>query len=241
MQINSDGWNLQKYQEFARYLQTFRQENYAVFSSKIIPGIPNICGIRVPQLRKLAKEIAKGDWRGFLKVAKDDTYEEKLLQGIVIGSAQTNIKETIGLIENYVKKIDNWAQCDSFCSSLKVTKTNKNQMLNLIKKCLNSEKEYSVRFAVVMLINYYIEDEYLEFVLDTLNSLKADEYYVKMAIAWAVSICFIKFPEETTAFLLNNLLDDFTYNKSIDKIRDSHRVESAVKIHLKGMKRRNDA
>lgn len=240
MQINVDFWSSQKYQEFITYLRGFIQEDYAAFSSSIIPGISNICGIRVPQLRKLAKEIVKGDWRSFLQVAKDDTYEEKLLQGIVIGYVKTNIKETISLIENYVETIDNWAQCDSFCSSLKITKTNQKQMLGLIKRCLTSQEEYTIRFAVVMLLNYYIEDDYLEFIFDTLNSITAEKYYVKMAVAWAVSICFVKFPEETEKFLLNNFLDNFTYNKSIDKIIDSRRVESVVKKKLKTMKRRID-
>lgn len=240
MQVNLEVWRSQEYQDFIKYLRSFMEEDYAAFLSKLIPDNSNICGIRVPQLRAIAKEIVKGDWGGFLKNAKDNTYEEKLLQGIIIGYVETNIKETISLIENYVKKIDNWSQCDCFCSSLKVTRTNKKQILNLIKGCLNSQDEYSVRFAVVMLINYYIEDDYLDFIFIALGSIKAEEYYVKMAVAWAVSICFVKFPEETEKFLLENLLDNFTYNKSIDKIIDSRRVESNVKKRLKSMKRRTD-
>lgn len=144
-----------------------------------------------------------------------------------------NIKD----IEKFVPKIDNWAVCDTFCAGLKIIKKYPEDFWEFIGKYLKSDKEFEIRFAIVMILDYYINDKYIEEVLEILNNIKHEGYYVKMAVAWTVSICYIKFPKRTMKFLKECNLDNFTYNKSIQKIIESYRVENEDKEILKKMKK----
>lgn len=213
------------------------EADYQKFSSNLIPNVDNILGVRLPEIRKMAKEIAKEDWQTYIKMANDDYFEEIMLQGMVIGLVQCDVKERLELIRNFVPKIDNWSVCDSFCNSLKFTLKNKEAVWQFLMPYFNSSKEYEGRFAIVMLLNYYIEQEYINRVLQTLDDINHDGYYVKMAIAWAISYCYIKFPDETMVYLKKNKLDNFTYNKSLQKIRESNRVDQDTKAMIKEMKR----
>lgn len=116
------------YKMIKERLLELAEDGYREFSASLTPGKDNILGVRLPALRKLAKEIAKGDFRQYLKEAKDDTFEEVMLQGMVIGACKADIEEVLHLTANFIPKIDNWAVCDSFCSSLKITKTLKQSM-----------------------------------------------------------------------------------------------------------------
>lgn len=214
------------------------EEKYREFSSRLIPGIDNILGVRLLYLRKIAKSIAKKDWREYLKSANNTYFEEVMLQGMVIGYVKdSNIEEILVYIKNFIPKINNWSVCDSFCSGLKITNKNKEIVWEFLKKYLSSEKEYEVRFAVVMILNYYIDEEYIRKVLKELDKVNHDGYYVKMAVAWAVSMCYVKFEDITLEYLNNNNLDDFTYNKSLQKICESLKVDKESKVLIKSMKR----
>ena len=108
-----------------------------------------------------------------------------------------------------------------------------------IKKYLKSNKEFELRFALVVLLDYYITDEYIDRVLQILNTIKNNKYYVKMALAWAIQVCFVKQEEKTMQFLKNNNnLDDFTFNKALQKIIESYRVDEKTKEIMKKMKRK---
>ena len=213
-------------------------EKYKKFHSGLCPTTDNIIGVRLPQLRQIAKEIDKDDWRGYLENCLEDYYEENLINGLVIAYAKCDVEEKLQYIKGFVPKIDNWAVCDSFCNSLKFTTKNREIIWEFLKPYLNSDKEFEIRFAVVMMLNYYITEEYIDAVLKCLDKISHDGYYVKMAVAWAVSICFIHFEDNTMAFLKNNNLDDFTYNKSLQKICESLRVNKDTKILIKSMKRK---
>lgn len=214
------------------------EEKYREFSSRLIPGVDNILGVRLLHLRKIAKNIAKKDWRKYLKNANDTHFEEVMLQGMVIGYVNdSNIEEILVYIKNFIPKINNWSVCDSFSSGLKITNKNKEIVWEFLKKYLSSEEEYEVRFAVVMLLNYYIDEEYIRKVLKELDKVNHNGYYVKMAVAWAVSICYVKFEDITLEYLNNNNLDDFTYNKSLQKICESLKVDKERKFLIKSMKR----
>lgn len=213
-------------------------EKYKKFHSGLCPNTDNIIGVRLPQLRQIAKEITKDDWRGYLENCLEDYYEENLINGLVIAYAKCDVEEKLQYIKGFVPKIDNWAVCDSFCNSLKFTTKNREIVWEFLKPYLNSDKEFEIRFAVVMMLNYYITEEYIDAVLKCLDKISHDGYYVKMAVAWAVSICFIHFEDKTMDFLKNNNLDDFTYNKSLQKICESLRVDKDTKILIKSMKRK---
>lgn len=212
-------------------------DKFKTFHSRLCPNTDNIIGVRLPLLRQLAKEIAKGDWRNFLSNSKEEYYEEILINGLVIAYAKCDVEERLNYIESFVPKIDNWAICDSFCNTLKFVNKNKEIMLEFIQPYLRSYNEFEIRFAVVIILNYYITEDYINLVLKTLDNIKHDGYYVKMAVAWAISMCFVKFEEKTMAYLKDNSLDDFTYNKSLQKICESLRVDKNTKELIKSMKR----
>lgn len=211
--------------------------DYQKFSATLIPTINNVLGVRLPELRKIAKNIVKGDWRAYLETAKDEYFEEVMLQGMVIGYVKTDIEEHLSYVASFVPKIDNWSVCDSFCTGLKSTKENKERVWEFLQPYLSSKKEYEIRFGVVMLLDYYIETEYIERVLNLLDRVKHEGFYAKMAVAWAVSICYVKLPESTMEYLRNNTLDDFTYNKALQKITESNRVDKETKSLIRSMKR----
>ena len=212
-------------------------DKFKTFHSRLCPNTDNIIGVRLPLLRQLAKEIAKGDLRNFLSNSKEEYYEEILINGLVIAYAKCDVEERLNYIESFVPKIDNWAICDSFCNTLKFVNKNKEIMWEFIQPYLRSYNEFEIRFAVVIILNYYITEDYIDLVLKTLDNIKHDGYYVKMAVAWAISMCFIKFEEKTMAYLKDNSLDDFTYNKSLQKICESLRIDKNTKELIKSMKR----
>ncbi|MDD4601236.1 hypothetical protein SDC9_11462 [bioreactor metagenome] len=215
-----------------------KDEKFRQFHIRLVPGTDNILGVRLPKLRALAKELAKGDWRGYLETAQDDYYEEILMQGLVIGYAKTDIEEVLYYVAAFVPKVDNWAICDSFCNSLKITKAHRARVWEFVQPYLLSQKEFELRFGIVMLLCFYIEDEYIDRVLTLFDGVKHEGYYVKMAIAWAISICFVKYPEKTMMYLQKSTLDNFTYNKALQKITESFRVDKTTKAIIRSMKRK---
>lgn len=214
------------------------EQEYKKFHSGLCPGTSNIIGVRVPVLRKYAKELAKEyEIKELLKQIDNQYYEEIMLQGMLIGLAKEDLKTTQKQIKEFVPKIDNWAICDTFCAGLKVTKKYKKEMWNFIQSYLKSDKEFEIRFGVVMILDYYIEEDYLEKDFEIFDSITNQDYYVQMAVAWAISICFIKFYDKTIKYLENANLDKFTYNKALQKAIESYRITQEKKILLKNMKR----
>ncbi|MBO4693465.1 MAG: DNA alkylation repair protein [Clostridia bacterium] len=210
---------------------------YKEFHSGLCPGTESIIGVRTPRLRELSREIAKGDIDAYLQNAAEDYYEELLLKGMVIGLIKNNLTRTCRYLQGFIPKIDNWAVCDITVTGLKITKKYQKEMLNFLKPYLGSEKEFELRFYIVMLLCYYITDDYIDMVLSVLGSVKHEGYYVKMAVAWALSVAFIKYPEKTMRLLKCNDIDDFTYNKALSKITDSYRVSGKAKAQIRKMRR----
>ena len=124
-------------------------EKYRKFSSGLTPGTNNILGVRLPALRKIGKRIAKADWRSYLETAQVDSFEETLLQGMVIGYADVELPERLMLIKDFIPKIDNWSICDSFCTGLKFTKKHKEEVWLFLQPYLKSKEVYEIRFGVV--------------------------------------------------------------------------------------------
>ena len=211
---------------------------YKEFHSGLCPNTNNIVGVRVPILRNYAKQLSKGDFRKYLSNAKSDYYEEIMLQGMVIGLAKMDIDERIKYINQFIPKINNWAICDVFCAGLKFVETNRKEVWKFLQKYQKSKKEFELRFLIVMMLDFYITEEYINEVISILDSIKHQGYYVKMAVAWAISIAYIKYPNITMKYLKNNTLDDFTYNKALQKIIESYRVSKTDKNIIRSMKRK---
>ncbi len=212
--------------------------DYQQFSASLLPTITNILGVRIPALRIMAKQIVKDDWRMYLQQADHEYFEEVMLQGMVIGYAEMDIEERLQYITDFVPKIDNWSVCDRFCGGLKFTSTHQQPVWEFILPYLSSEHEYEVRFAVVMLLTYYVDEYYIQDVLRHLDRVQHEGYYVKMAVAWAISICYIHLPEPTMHYLQHDQLDRFTYNKALQKITESYRIDPETKHHIRSMRRK---
>jgi len=210
---------------------------YKEFHSSLCPNVDKIIGVRVPELRKMAKEIAQHDYKKFLEQAQDEYYEELLLQGLVIGYAKISIQETFKYLKKFVPKINSWAVCDTTCSNLKITKKHMKEMWDFLEQYINSDKEYEIRFALVMYLNYFLTDEYIDEILAKVGKITNTEYYVQMAIAWLISFAYIKQKEKTEKYLLKNNLDQFTQNKAIQKICESYRVSDHEKVKLRKYKK----
>lgn len=162
-----------------------------------------------------------------------ELFEEVMFQGMLIGYAPLSLTERLSYLDRFLPKIDNWSVCDSVCSTMKFAKEYPQETWDFLQKYIHGGEEYGIRFAVVMYIDYFIREDYLRQVLRELDGIRHPAYYVKMAVAWAVSMCYVFNMEETEAFLDTCSLDDFTYNKSIQKIIESRRVGSREKEKLK--------
>ncbi len=216
-----------------------QDKKYQEFQKGLCPGTDNIIGIRIPLLRSYAKKLLKNYNLSELMENINDNYQEEImLQGMLIGGVKEDFSVLIKYIEQFIPKINNWAVCDTFCTSLKITKKYKKEMWDFIQKYIKSKKEFEVRFAVVMILVYFIDEEHLEEDFKMFNEVKIEKYYVQMAVAWAVSVCLVKYYKETVRYLEEkSKLDNFTYNKSIQKAIESYRITKEQKSFLKKMKK----
>ena len=226
-------------QEIKKKLFELADPKYKEFHERLCPGTENIIGVRVPVLRKYAQELFKEkDWKQTIEEIDNEYYEEIMLQGMLIGQAKKeDIKTILKYVEKYVPKIDNWAICDVFCAGLKITKKYKKEMWKFIQKYLKSDKEFKIRFAVVMILDYYIDEEYLKEDFKIFDDIKHEGYYVKMAVAWAISVCLIKYYEDTLEYLKKSKIDNWTYNKAIQKAIESYRISDSQKNFLRKLKK----
>ena len=150
--------------EIKKHLFELTDEKYKEFHSGLCPNTDNILGVRVPILRDYAKQLVKeNDIQYLLENIDDEYYEEIMLQGMIIGQAKEKDFEKIKKwIKDFIPKIDNWAVCDVFCAGLKFTKKYEKEMWQLIQEYLKSSKEFYLRFAIVMILDFYIKEEYLD-------------------------------------------------------------------------------
>lgn len=218
------------------YLYKAVDEKYREFQNSLCPNVNDILGVRIPKLREIAKIIAKDNPIEFLEKYVCEFYEEKMIYGLVIGYMKSDLETRIKYLNKFVPMIDNWAVCDCACSTYKFTQKNMEEMFEYIKKYVFSNKEFEVRFACIMLMDYFLIDEYIDEVFQIFNNIKLDKYYVEMAIAWAISEAFIKNEKKTREFLANNTLSVNTFNKALQKIIESNRVDDKTKEEMRKMK-----
>lgn len=204
---------------------------YKAFHKKLIPDVQEdkIIGVRIPQLRKLGKKLESDDFAW-------DYYEEVMLHGFYIGYKKMEYSERLSLLDEFVPRIDNWAVCDCVCASLKFIEKKRTEFLQYLKKYMDSEKEYELRFAAVILMDYYLTDDYIDFSLNWLKSVKSEYYYVQMAVAWALCTAFTKYQDKVMPVLESKTLPKDVQNRTISKIRDSFRVDRNTKEYLKTLR-----
>lgn len=225
--------------EIKARLGSAMDEKNAIFFQKISPTAKNVTGVRVPFIRKLAKEIVKDIGKDFLESYVVYSHEEFLLYGIVIAYMKAPLEEKFTYLEKYIPKIYDWSGCDIVISSFKFKEHELGRVYDFIMKYRNSCHEYETRFMIVMLLNAFIREEYLDNIKEILETETFDKYYTQMAAAWLISVMFVKYRDYTLNYLYNNKLDDFTYNKALQKIRESLRVTKQDKELIKTLKREN--
>ena len=209
-------------------------EPYRQFHSRLLPGTEHILGVRLPLLRKMARRLLKEEGTSCLERLMDETYEELQLQGLIIGAIREEAGEKLERIRKFVDKIDNWAVCDTFCTSLKFTRKNQALVLDFLKPYIFSAREFEARFAAVMLLSWYADEEYIQETLHLLDQIRQTDYYASMAVAWAVSVCYVKFPEITMEYLTEwNTLDGDTYRRALQKILESSRAGKEQKQQIR--------
>ncbi len=222
-------------------LLELKDEEYKKFNKKICPDTNReMIGIRIPVLRKLAKDIIKNeyDWKEFVENDEIKYFEEVLLQGFIIAYSKIDFNEKLDYIKLFIPRIDSWEISDTFVPSLKIKENNLDDYWNFILPYCKSEKEFDVRFSIISMLDYFITDKYIDKVIKILDNIKHEGYYVKMGVAWIIAEIGVKYNEKAIELLKNNNLDKFTYNKAIQKMIESYRINDIQKDYLRKIKRK---
>ena len=232
-----NNWNNNTYKEFVKYLESIQDKQYKEFHSKICNNSKyEIIGIRAPISKSIAKEIAKTNIEDYLNIKKGKYYEEILIEGQVISKIRDE-EVFYKYFNNYIDKIDNWALCDSFSASIKIVEKYPDKYFDICINLINTNEEYKVRLGLVMILNHFINDKNIDRIINIIDNIHSDKYYINMAISWLIAELYIKHKDKTLHFIKNNNLDKFTQNKAISKINDSLRISKEEKEELKKYKK----
>ena len=222
--------------DYAAILEKFSElsdPKYKAFNESLIPGTSTAYGVRVPAIRNIARAVIKSSPEDFLKVSRPDSYEEIMLRGMVIAGMKLPVSDKLPLIEGFLPLIDSWAVCDTFCGDIKLRSPEEKRLIwEFMEPLFCDPREFYARFVLVMFLGHFVEPDYILRGLGAIEALTQEQYYVRMAAAWAVSVCYVKFPGETLPLLQRRTLPKFTQNKSIQKIRESYRVPKEDKDML---------
>ena len=219
-------------------LFALRYENYRRFHAKLIPDIPidNIIGVRTPVLRKYAKEVAKlPEANIFLESLPHSYYEENNLHGALLSLLYPkDIIAFMEQLERFLPYVDNWATCDML--SPKIFKKHLPYVYERVQKWLQSDAVYTIRFGIVTLLGFYLDNAFEPEMLQLVANVRSEEYYVNMAVAWYFSMALVKQYDATLPYIQNRVLEPWTHNKSIQKAIESRRIPQETKAYLRGLK-----
>lgn len=212
-----------------------QDEKYRDFQLSLVPNLQKerIIGVRLPQLRKLAQKAAEDD----SITIETYYYEERMLIGMCIGYSKCNFERRLEMLREFVPLIDNWAVCDSCCSTFKFTLKHLDEMWQFIIQYLD-KTEFEVRFPIIMMMDYFLNDDYIDRVLQQISSLDREEYYINMGAAWALATAYVRYPEKVLKLIKDSALSDEIHNRTIQKIRESRRVPKEDKEMLLTYKRK---
>lgn len=228
-------------------LMELAEPSYAQFQKKLVPGEEKILGVRIPKLRGIAKELAKKEPEKYLEKMEGTynrkeqlSYEEAMLYGMVIGYAGFDLEKRRYWLEHFLPKITNWAVCDSCCATYKWMKKDPEVWWSYLESCIERGEEYAIRFALVCMLDHFINETYIDSILECCHNRKEEAYYIQMAAAWTISICYMKFPEQTKQSLLEGKFTDAVHNKAIQKICESTRFTKEEKAVIRTWKRKKE-
>ncbi|MBR2247829.1 MAG: DNA alkylation repair protein [Clostridia bacterium] len=213
-----------------------QDKEYRDFQAKLIPGktVDVMIGVRTPDLRKYAKELVKKkEYESFLKNLPHDYFDEDQLHAFIISELK-DYDECIEYVKAFLPYVDNWATCDQM--SPKVFKKNKEKLLEEIKVWIKSDKTYTIRFGIGMLMQYFLDEDFKKEYLKWVSEIKSEEYYVNMMIAWYFATALAKQYESTISYIEKQKLDKWTHNKTIQKSVESYRITDDQKKYLRSLK-----
>jgi len=220
-----------------KILFKYQDLEYRNFNSKLIPNIDKdkIIGVRMPVIRKIANDIYNNDYiEDFLNELPHDYQEENILHGIILTLRYEDIDLLLDRLDKFLPYVDNWAITDVI--SPKLFKKYPDIVYDQIKIWISSDDEYMIRFGIVSLLQFYLDNNFKLEVLELVKSIKSNYFYVNMAIAWFYSFALIKQYEYTIKYFKNKELDKWIHNKSIQKAIESYRVSDDRKDYLKSLK-----
>lgn len=206
------------------------------FTEKLVPGSQNVLGIRLPALRKLAKQIVADHPRMYLEQNPQEYYEERLLQCFVLGYMRDDFDVLLSWFLREIPYVDNWAVNDALCMDFKVCRRHRPETLAAIEPLFSSHREFEVRVAAVMLLCHFVTPEYVQTVMQVLDRLDTGAYYAHMGVAWAAAEVVVKFPERGISWLQTCRLDEKTRRMAIRKALESFRVSAEDKEILRSLR-----
>ena len=224
---------------YAKTIDSLKQissKSYKEFSEKIARSSKVMLGVKIPTLKKIASDVLKLDYASYLSECKFEFFEDTLLFGLII--ARLNYKDFLAYLPTYLSNADSWSHIDSFVSAITCVKNNSDDFFEFVKSEIFKAKDFHLRFFIVCLMSFYLQRENLNYIFDVVEKLDGNGYYNDMAIAWLISIAYVKFKDETFEFIKTSKLSNFTLNKAISKINDSLRVTRENKILLQNYTRK---
>lgn len=208
---------------------------YRDFNLSLIPNvdIKRSIGVRSPEIKKLAKKMSDEERKEFISKLPHYYFEEDMLHAALLG----DMKEfNMNYIEEFLPYINNWAVCDSL--KPKSFKKHPDEVIEYVKKWLKSDADFTVRFGLITLMTFYLDENYKKEYLELPLTVKSLDYYVKMAEAWFYQCALVKHYDEAIIYLEENRLNDFVHNKTISKCIDSFRIDNEKKEYLKTLRRK---
>lgn len=209
---------------------------YRDFNSKLIPTVDkeSMIGVRTPELRKYAKQLAKReDIEEFLHLLPHKYFDENQLHAFILSEIK-DFKSCVDKVNEFLPYVDNWATCDQL--SPKVFKKNHKDLIAYIKEWLKSDKVYTLRFGIGMLMEHFLDEDFDIMYPETVSNIRSDEYYVNMMIAWYFATALAKRYGSILPFIEKRSLDIWTHNKAIQKAVESYRISTERKTYLKELK-----
>ena len=223
-------------EEITNELFKMQDEKYRDFNSKLIPTVDkdSMIGVRTPELRKYAKQLVKReDVREFLHSVPHKYFDENQLHAFILAEIK-DFGVCLEEVKNFLPYIDNWATCDQL--SPKVFKKYRKELLTHIKEWINSDKTYTVRFGIGMLMEHFLDEDFDMAYPEMVAEIRSEEYYINMMTAWYFATALAKQYEKVLPFIENKKLDTWTHNKAIQKAVESYRITDEQKTYLKGLK-----
>jgi 3-methyladenine DNA glycosylase AlkD len=223
-------------EEIREELFKLQDLKYRDFQGGLIPGTESdyMIGVRTPELRKLAKTYAKNEnVAEFLKDVPHKYFDENQLHAFIVSEIK-DFNLCVEEVNSFLPYVDNWATCDQM--SPKVFKKNKKELLNYIEKWMDSKETYTIRFAIGMLMQHFLDEDFDEKYMDRISKVRSEEYYVNMMIAWYFATALAKQYDAAIPYIQEKKLDTWTHNKTIQKAVESYRIDLDTKEYLRSLK-----